>query len=459
MKRMIAAVLVATACASSNSAQAQDTEASAPPLTLDEALTAAGAVSPAVEVSRSGIQAAQAQRSIAGLRPNPSLDAMSENVAGTGIYKGLRSAETTVGVSLPLELGGKRSARVAVANAQLDRASLEAAIVQADLRLRVTQAYNDAAASQRRVVTAREQVGIANEVLRAARVRVAAGRASPLEEQRADVARLNAEGAAERAERSAQVALGNLIRLIGRGASSLDTAWFARIEGAGPRLPVRSEGTLTAAAVQADLTTATAQVRLARSQRVPDVTISASARRLAMTNDTAAVVGLSVPLPLFNNGRAAVDLASANEPRRTRSAASRCSMRNRPSPRHRATLRMQRRQPATRPDRRLPRRRKLPGSHGSATVRASSDSWISWRLSARLPTPERPRSTRWPLIMTHRPGWNGSPPRRLPMRRTHDENQSRADHAVRFASARARCVRRGREEGRRHGRYGGHGEG
>ena len=178
MKRMIAAVLVATACASSNSAQAQDTEASAPPLTLDEALTAAGAVSPAVEVSRSGIQAAQAQRSIAGLRPNPSLDAMSENVAGTGIYKGLRSAETTVGVSLPLELGGKRSARVAVANAQLDRASLEAAIIQADLRLRVTQAYNDAAASQRRVVTAREQVGIANEVLRAARVRVAAGRAS-----------------------------------------------------------------------------------------------------------------------------------------------------------------------------------------------------------------------------------------------------------------------------------------
>ena len=69
MKRMIAAVLVATACASSNSAQAQDTKASAPPLTLDEALTAAGAVSPAVEVSRSGIQAAQAQRSIAGLRP------------------------------------------------------------------------------------------------------------------------------------------------------------------------------------------------------------------------------------------------------------------------------------------------------------------------------------------------------------------------------------------------------
>ena len=311
MKRMMAAVLAATACASTLSVQAQNTESAPPSLTLDEALAAAGAVSPAVEASQSGVRAAEAQRSVAGLRHNPSLDTMTENVAGTGMYKGLRSSETTVGLSLPLELGGKRSARVGVANAQLDRATLDAVIAQADLRLRVTQAYNDAVAAQRRTANAREQVGIAAEVLRAARIRVAAGRASPLEEQRADLARLNAEGAAERAERSAQVALGNLARLIGRGATTLDAAWFARVDAAGPRMPVRSENTLAAAAAQADLTTATAQVRLARSQRVPDVTISASARRLEATNDTAAVFGLSVPLPLFSNGRAGVDLASA----------------------------------------------------------------------------------------------------------------------------------------------------
>lgn len=311
MKRMMAAVLAATACASTTSAQAQLTEAPAPSLTLDEALSAAGAVSPAIEASRSGVKAAEAQRSAAGLRPNPSLDTMTENVAGTGMYKGLRSSETTVGLSLPLELGGKRSARVGVANAQLDRATLDAVIAQADLRLRVTQAYNDAVAGQRRTANARQQVGIAAEVLRAAHVRVAAGRASPLEEQRADVARLNAEGAAERADRSAQVALGNLARLIRRGATTLDADWFTRIDIAGPRMPVRSEDTLAAAAAQADLTTATAQVRLARSQRVPDVTVSASARRLEATNDMAAVFGVSVPLPLFNNGRAAVDFASA----------------------------------------------------------------------------------------------------------------------------------------------------
>ncbi len=310
MQRFVAAVLAA-ACVAASPTSAQNTEASSVPMTLDDALVAAGASSPAIEAARSGISAAQAQRTVAGLRPNPSLDTMSENVAGTGMYRGLRSSETTVGLSLPLELGGKRSARVAVANAQLERATLEATIAQADLRLRVTRAYNDAVAAQRRAMNAREQVGIAAEVLRAARVRVSAGRASPLEEQRADVARLNAEGAVERADRSAQVADENLGRLIGRAANVLDVVWFTSVGVTGPVAPVRSEDTLAAAAASADLTTATAQVRFARSQRIPDVTISAAARRLEATNDTAAVFGLSVPLPLFNNGRASTDMASA----------------------------------------------------------------------------------------------------------------------------------------------------
>ena len=313
MYRIIAAVLAVGACASPLQAQASNTSSAGPALTLDEALAAAGANSPSIEASQSGARAAEAQRSIAGLRPNPSLEAMAENVGGTGAYRGLRSTETTVGLALSIELGGKRSARVAVASAQVRRAELETAIAQADLRQRVTQAYNDAVANQRRAANAREQVGIATEALRAAHVRVASGRASPLEEVRADVARLNAEGAAERAERSSEVALANLERLTGRPATLLDAAWFARIDMAGPVRPVEANGTLAAVAAQADLTTATAEVRLARSQRVPDVTVSAAARRLAASNDVAGVFGVSVPLPFFNNGRPHVALASAQQ--------------------------------------------------------------------------------------------------------------------------------------------------
>ncbi len=311
MHRIIAAVLAAGACASSLQAQTDRIVAPAPILTLADALNRAGASSPFQDAATAGFRAAEAQRRVAGLRPNPSIVGEAENVAGTGIYQGLRSSETTLGLALPLELGGKRGARIAVAEAQIGRAGLRSEIARADLRLRVTQTYNSAAAAQRRVIIAEDQVGIAAEVLRAARVRVQAGRASPLEEQRADVARIAAEGALERTRRSAEAASGNLARLLGTPVGQLDRSWFDAVPSAGTMRPMAASGTLTVAAARADLDTASAQVRLARSQRVPDLTVSASARRLEQTNDVAAVFGVSIPLNVFNNGRASIAVAEA----------------------------------------------------------------------------------------------------------------------------------------------------
>lgn len=95
----------------------------------------------------------------------------------------------------------------------------------------------------------------------------------------------------------------------------LDLGWFDRLDGYGPTVRAGVDGTLALAAADAEVTTADAQVRLARSQRVPDVTLSAGARRLEATNDTAAVFGVSVPLPLFNNGSAGVAQARAERDR------------------------------------------------------------------------------------------------------------------------------------------------
>ena len=311
MHRIFAAIVAAGACASSLQAQTRPPVLAEPVLTLADALDRAGASSPFQDAASAGVRAAEAQRRVAALRPNPSIVAETENVAGSGIYRGLRSSETTLGLALPLERGGKRQARMALANAQIGRAGIAAAIARADLRLRVTQAYVVGVAAQRRVAVACDQVGIAAEVLRAAKVRLQAGRASPLEEQRADVARLAAEGALERADRSAGVAATNLARLIGMPVGVLDDSWFQQVDALGPLQPSGSTGKLIAAAARADLDTATAQVRLARSQRVPDLTLSASARRLEQTNDTAAVFGVSIPLNVFNGGRSAVAAADA----------------------------------------------------------------------------------------------------------------------------------------------------
>jgi outer membrane protein, heavy metal efflux system len=325
MKILLAAGLAAAACAliaPPQEAMAQSRNQPIPVerpssfFTLDDAVRAASGVAPSNMAATAGIAAAQAGRVLAGLRPNPVFQGQVENIVGSGPYSGLQSAETTVGLAIPIELGGKRGARVAVAGAQISRAQLQAAIAAADIRLQVTQLYIDAVAAERRLMTAREQAHIAAELLRGAGVRVQAGRASPLEQQRAEVARINAN--VERLTRLAEAARTNLARRIGRPIDGvLDAGMLDRLPPAisGPMAAARAEGTLALAAAEADLAIANAGIRLARANRVPDINIGPALRRLEATNDTAAVFAISVPIPVFNNGRAAIAQATAERTR------------------------------------------------------------------------------------------------------------------------------------------------
>lgn len=312
MHRVIAALLAAVSCASLAEAQTSPPTAAQDVITLDEALARAGSSSPSAQAAGAGVRAAEAARTVAGLRPNPSVSAESENVVGTGPYRGFNEAETTVRFEMPIELGGKRGARVGVADARTYRARLDAAIALADVRLRVTQSYLEAVAAERRVTIARDQLRIANEALRVARDRVMVGAVSPIDEQRASVQQINTLTEVQRAERAERVARQNLQLLVGDPINgALDQAWFDRVGGYGPDATIRAESTLAYAAARADFRIADANVRLARSQRVPDLTVIAGAKRLSATNDTAAVVGVSVPLPFFNNGRASIAQARA----------------------------------------------------------------------------------------------------------------------------------------------------
>lgn len=304
MHGIIAALWVASSCVAM--AQAQDTI-----FTLEKAVAAAVGSAPAADAAQADIAAAQAARAVAALRPNPELQTQVENIAGSGPYGGFSQAETTVGLAIPVELGGKRSARMAATDGQTSRAQIAAALAQAEIRLQVTTLYVDAIAAERRVTTAREQVRIAQDALRAAQIRVQAGRASPIEAQRADVARLNAVAALERMERLANANRANLARRIGQPMTApLDTALFDRLPRPvhGPTMAT-STGTLALAAADADVGIADAEVRLARSQRIPDLNIGPAVRRLEASNAMAAVFTLTMPIPLFSAGRAAVTQA------------------------------------------------------------------------------------------------------------------------------------------------------
>src|SRR3546814_11106348 len=93
-----------------------------PYTTLFLSLELAGVVSPSLEAATADIRAAEAGRSVAGLRPNPSVMVEAENVAGSGPYRGTPSLEATTSLTLPIEPGCKRTARIPVAD-EIGRAS------------------------------------------------------------------------------------------------------------------------------------------------------------------------------------------------------------------------------------------------------------------------------------------------------------------------------------------------
>ena len=257
MHRVIAALAAVASCASIAQAQTASLPAAAEaPFTLERALSLAAGSSPSVEAASAGVRAASAGRAVAGLRPNPSLVVESENIVGTGDYRGVRSAETTASVQLPIELGGKRSARIGVADGRIGRQRIETAIILADLRQRVTDAYVQAIAAERRLTIADDQARITADGLKVAGDRVQVGAASPIEQERAAVLDINARAAALSARQARDVSRQALERLIGQPLGApLDIAWFDRVAGpvTGPVAPDEVSGTLDVAAATADV--------------------------------------------------------------------------------------------------------------------------------------------------------------------------------------------------------------
>ena len=111
-----------------------------------------------------------------------------ENFSGSGPFRGMDMAETTASIEQTIELGGKRSARVAVGRADLQAARARAARVQGEFAFDLAAAYAEADASERRLQIATDQATLAQEDLRIASALVDAGREADLRRVQAQAA-------------------------------------------------------------------------------------------------------------------------------------------------------------------------------------------------------------------------------------------------------------------------------
>lgn len=275
-------------------------QAQANVLTLDQALRTARDNNPELAAARWGIDIAQGDRDQAGVLPNPELSWEQEDTR-----RG--SQTTTVSLSQRLELGGKRGARVTLAERDQAIAALELERQGNALRAEVLGAFDLAAQAQQRLQLAEQSLRLTERGLQVVQGRVRAGSASPVETTRAQVQVSEMRLEHGRAEQAVAVAYQQLA-----GVTGAPQARFARVEpapGAAPAPPpaqallARLEQTAELRLARLQIEQREAALGVARSQRIPDLTVSLGSQYSETDRERINVVGLSVPLPLFDRNQ------------------------------------------------------------------------------------------------------------------------------------------------------------
>ena len=283
-------------------------------LTLAAAITRALAHSPRIQSFGAARRVAQGERQQAALWQNPELGIEAENFAGQDNYRGFDSAEITYGISQLVEIGGKRDARVAIAERSIELADRDEQAARLDLIRDVTQAFATTAAAYEEVKLAEEQQNLASEVLEFVTQRVNAAREPLIQKSKANVAVASSRIARDKAQRDYAAATNALANLIGDGIAitTVDAALFYAVA------PLSIPESSTALANNPDITRwrpalgkSEAALALENANAVPDPRVNVGVRDFRDTDSKAFIVGLSIPIPILNGNEGNIAKARA----------------------------------------------------------------------------------------------------------------------------------------------------
>ncbi len=282
-------------------------------LTLDQAVKRALERSPAMGASSARVSAASANRSAAGALPNPSLSVEAENIYGNGPNKGLDSAELTYGISQLIEMPGKRGGRTRIADAEKDSAHLASDGVTLDLIRDVTIAFAELAAAQQEVSILEEEQNLATEVRNSVVAKVEAGKEPPIQKNKAEIELSASKIALDRSYRNLNTKKQALTSLMGGDISALTVSIDSLPEPKQPepieRYLERLGKTPDIMSLRANIDRARAGLSLEKANAVPDPTLNVGVRDSRENNSQAFIVGLSIPIPIFNMNRASIERA------------------------------------------------------------------------------------------------------------------------------------------------------
>lgn len=239
------------------------------PLTLDAARALAERANPRVVAARLRKPVDTAGIDVAGLRPNPELS-----------YElGRDTPRHSFTVTLPVELGGRRSRRLDLARATVTTGEAAVALTLFEVQNEVRRAYFELAAAESRREAATDLRGLALRARDAAQARFTLGDVPRLEVLRAELELASADNDVSAAQAALDAGRARLNTLLGRAPdTAVTTANALTTRGLPPgdgRLTQANATNAELAAFDAAIAEQTARRALAKSSAGPDASIGA----------------------------------------------------------------------------------------------------------------------------------------------------------------------------------------
>lgn len=269
-------------------------------ITLTDALNLALSANPDLSVVLREREAMNGVRVQAATRPNPSISTLMEDTRNS-------TRQTTILLDQPIELGNKRDNRIKSADIRYDAANTDFAIKKSEVYANVLAAFYDVLAAQERLSLAKSSLDVAKQAREAASKKVQAGKISPVEETKSKVAESGIRIEANQATSTLNTARKRLTALWGNSSPRFLQA-DGQIEDI-PAIPSLQELTTmlgNAPSIQRaklEIEIRQAQVNIEDTKRTPDLTLSIGAKRNEELGLNQAVLGFSIPIPIFDRNQ------------------------------------------------------------------------------------------------------------------------------------------------------------
>ncbi len=275
-------------------------------LSLSDSLDLALKSNPDIAVAIREREATDGIKVQAAIRPNPYVSTSIQDTRNA-------TRQTTLQLNQEIELGGKRAARIEAADAFYSRSDAELATKQAEIHANVVAAFYEVLVAQERVALAKSSVEIGELALDAASKRVKAGKSSPVEQTKSSVAAA-----------TAKIELVQATTQLSNSRKRLSALWadntpgFDRVTGDVTNIPAVNtlenlapliDSAPTIKLAKFEISAREAITEIERSKAIPNITISLGMVDNREIGLNQALLGLSIPIPVFDRNQGNVQEA------------------------------------------------------------------------------------------------------------------------------------------------------